>query len=57
MYSVKEIHELQQYSLLSILELLALMQPMICSMHISGMFTEIDIEKGKVDIEGAKVDI
>ena len=27
------------------------------SMHISGMFTEIDIEKGKVDIEGAKVDI
>ena len=27
------------------------------SMHISGMITEIDIEKGKVDIEGVKVDI
>lgn len=27
------------------------------SIHISGIFTEIDIEKGKVDIEGAKIDI
>ena len=27
------------------------------AMHISGMFTEIDIEKGKVDIESVDVDI